>query len=103
MECACRVMTASRFATFVFTELGGMISWILGEFPSSGGGGSLKAWVASLLSIRYEKEASRRDVRTLEKAGESMRSDVSSRRRRRSGDAGSGDVERGEMPDSWRT
>ena len=46
-------------------------------------GGSLNAWERSLSSMRWEKETSRSRVRMWEKAGESIRSDVSFKRRRR--------------------
>lgn len=48
-----------------------------------GGGGCLKAWEETLLSMRWEKRVLRRRVWMWVKAGESMRSDVSSRSRRR--------------------
>ncbi len=70
-------------------------------------GGVLKAWVASFWSTRMEKLASRSLVRTCVKGGESIRSEVSSRRRRRglvvdvSGVAGC--WEEADMPDSRRT
>lgn len=47
-----------------------------------GSRGSLKAWARSLVSVRWEKRVSRRRVLMCVKVGESMRSEVSSRRRR---------------------
>lgn len=49
------------------------------------GGATLYAKVAILVSMRRENAASRRRVRTCVKGGESIRSDVSSRRYRSAG------------------
>lgn len=57
-------------------------SWIRGKGES----GSLKACERRFWSVRYENVVSRRRVRIWEKGGESTRSDVSSRSRRRGGE-----------------
>jgi len=86
-------------ASFAFA-VSGSVSGVISEMRASVGGsrgGSLKAWERSFWSVRWEKVVSRRRVRTWVKGGESMRSDVSSRRRRRGAGeegvvAGRGDV-----------
>lgn len=58
------------------------ISWIRGRGERE----SLKACERTFWSVRRENVVSRRRVRIWEKGGESMRSDVSSRSRRRGGE-----------------
>lgn len=66
-------------------------------------GGILYAREAILVSTRRLKAESRSRVRTWLKGGESMRSDVSSMRRRREGDVRPGSSRGPVMPDAWRT
>lgn len=93
------------------------------EICDRGERGSLKAWERTLASVRCEKVVSSRSVRIWENDGESMRSAVSSRSRRRRGEllgdfkqageeGGEGTLVVGigweglegvDMPDSWRT
>lgn len=123
MEWAWRVMTARTVATLVlavavvasksFDPEGSSVMRGAGSVVVVvvvvGGRGSLKAWVAVLTSMRVEKAASRSLVRTWVKGGESIRSEVSSRRRRRGVGVGllGGVVAVGggeaDMPDSCRT
>ena len=89
-------MTGRMVASLTFggpTERSGAMSVAVlegGSWSSSswmrGPRGSLKAWVRRWWSTRWEKRVSRIWVRICEKAGESIRSAVSSRRRRREGE-----------------
>ncbi len=94
---------ASVDATLVFTSVPGPTISTTRDVLAEGGA-ILYARVAILVSMRREKAESRRRVRTCVKGGESMRSDVSSRRCRSAGEIGDEEVgSEGEiMPAAWR-
>ncbi len=84
---------ASMFANFVtaFAGSASVTSVILAAGAGSGvREGSLYASRRSRVSASWENVASSRSVRTWVNMGESMRSDVSSRRRRSAGDVVAG-------------
>lgn len=104
MTWAWREMAARMVASFAFgAEKGSGVgvrvavldgsSWMRERGPS----GSLKACERRWWSVRWEKTVSRVRVRICEKGGESMRSAVSSRRRRREGEVEEGWVAVGEV------
>jgi hypothetical protein len=104
-------MTARIVASFVFGADGledGMIVALEEKFCGAVSGwdvgDDLKAWVAHFWSIRVEKASLLRRVRIWVNDGESIRSDVSSRRWRSDVDVfGEVGVVELRTPDSWRT